>query len=84
MHLHTYNIQLFDITELYCLVWYLMLAWNSEIQMRLGHFGLAIMGKKDSRSGKAIQIKGQLMGRLHHVNLCVQMRVIDHKIKGIT
>jgi len=35
-----------SIPEICCLVWYLMLAWNLEIWMRLGHFGLATVDRK--------------------------------------
>jgi hypothetical protein len=54
-----------------------MLAWNLEIQMRLGHIGLATVDRKALRSENGTQTKENLMGRLHHVSLCVQMRVID-------
>ena len=60
-----------------------MLAWNLEAQTRLGHIGLATVGRKALRLGKGIQTKVQPMARLHHVNLFVQMRVSEHKTKGI-
>jgi len=60
-----------------------MLAWNSKIQMWLGHFGLAMVGREGLRLEKDIQIRDHLMARLHHVDLFVQMRVIDLSIKEI-
>jgi len=59
------------------------LAWNLEIQMKLGHFGLATVDSKALMSGKDIQTKGHLMARLHHANLFVQRRVIDCRTKEI-
>ena len=73
----------FFVLEKYCLVWYHTLAWNLEIQMKLGHFGLATVDSKALMSGKGIQTKDDLMARLHHANLFVQMRVIDCRIKEI-
>ena len=83
MHFHKSNVHVIYILELYCLVWYLILAWNLEIQMRHGHFGLPTVCKKDSRSEKGIQTRGQQMAWLHHVDLFARMKVIEHKIKGI-
>jgi hypothetical protein len=60
-----------------------MLEWNLELRMRLGHFGLAMVGRKALRSGKDIQTRELQMARLHHVNLFVQMRAIDYQTKGI-
>jgi hypothetical protein len=60
-----------------------MLVWNLEIQMKLGHFGLAIVGIEALRSEKGTQTKEHLMERSHHVNLFVQMRVIDCLTKEI-
>jgi hypothetical protein len=60
-----------------------MLAWNSEIQKRLGCFSLTMEVVLVLRSEKDIQTKGKLMARLHHVDLFVEMRVADHMIKGI-
>lgn len=60
-----------------------MSAWNSEIEMMLGHFGLRTVDRKDLRSEKGIQTKDQPMARLHHVGLFAQMRVIEHETKGI-
>jgi hypothetical protein len=54
-----------------------MLAWNLEIWMRLGHFGLATVDRKVLRSESGTQTKENLMGKSHHVSLFVQMRVID-------
>jgi hypothetical protein len=51
--------------------------------MKLGHFGLAKVDNKASRSGKGIQTKDHLMARLHHANLFVQMRIIDCQTKEI-
>jgi hypothetical protein len=59
------------------------LAWNLEIHMRLGYFGLTMVRKKALRSGKGTQIKGQVMAKLLHADLFVQMRVIDCKTKDI-
>ena len=58
-----------------------MLAWNLEAQTRLGHIGLATVRSKALRLGKGILV--QPKARLHHVNLFVQMRVSEHKTKGI-
>ena len=60
-----------------CLVWSLMLAWNSKIQMWLGHFGLAMVGREGLRLEKDIQIKGSLMGRLDPADMFVQRSIID-------
>jgi hypothetical protein len=65
------------------LVWYLALAWNLEVRMKLGHFGLATVDSKALMSGKGIQTKDHTMARLHHANLFVQMRVIDCRTKEI-
>jgi len=73
----------FFVLEKYCLVWYLTLAWNLEIQMKLGHFGLATADNTALMSGKGIQIKDHPMARLHHANLFVQRRVIDCRTKEI-
>ena len=83
MHFHKSNVHVIYITELYCLVWYLMLALNLEAQMMLGHIGLVTVGRKALRLGKGILTKVQPMARLHHVNLFVQMRVNKHRTKGI-
>ena len=49
--------------------------------MRLGHFGLPTVDKKDSRSEKGIQTRGQQMAWLHHVDLFARLKVIEHKTK---
>jgi hypothetical protein len=51
--------------------------------MRLRYFGLTTVGKKALRSGKDTQIKGQLMAKLLHADLFVQMRAVDWKTKEI-
>jgi hypothetical protein len=70
-------------SELHSLVCYLKLAWNLVHQIRLGHFGLGLVDKKDSKSEKSIQTKDHPMVRLLLVDLFVQKRVVDHKIKWI-
>jgi hypothetical protein len=60
-----------------------MLVWNLEVQKRLGCFGLLMEVVQVLRSEKDIQTRGQLMARLHHVDLFVEMRVADRKIKEI-
>jgi len=73
----------FFFLEKCCLVWYHTLAWNLEIQMKFGHFGLATVDSKALMSGKGIQTKDHPMARLHHANLFVQRRVIDCRTKEI-
>jgi hypothetical protein len=73
----------FFVLEKRYLVWYLTLAWNLEIQMKLGHFGLAMVDSKALMSGKGIQTKDHPTARLHHANLFVQTRVIDCQTKEI-
>jgi len=68
---------LFHITVMAFRAWYFMLAWNSKIQKRLGRFGLATLGKGGLRSEKGILTRDHPMARLRHVDLFVQMRVID-------
>jgi hypothetical protein len=54
-----------------------MLACNLEIRMRLGHIGLVMVDRKVLRLENGTQTEENLMGRLHHVSLFVQKRVID-------
>lgn len=57
----------------YCLVWCLKLAWNLELQIRLRHFSLAMVDRKDlDVRKKNIQIKDYLMVKLNHVHLFMQ------------
>lgn len=44
-------------SEVYCLVWYIMLAWNWKIQMNLGHFGLSMVVKRALGSGKGARTR---------------------------
>jgi len=42
-----------------------------------GAFGFVMVGTEALKLEKGTQTKGSLMARLHHVNLFVQMRVIE-------
>jgi hypothetical protein len=59
------------------LFYYLKLAWNSVVQMRLGYFGLTMVVKRVLMLGKDTQTKENLMKKLGHADLFVRMRVIE-------
>jgi hypothetical protein len=53
------------------------------VRTRLGIFGIPMEVTSVLRLGKGIQTKRSLMGKLAHVNLFVQKRVVENKIKEI-
>lgn len=57
--------------------------WNGiqKSQMRLGCFGIAMEVKRALKSGKRYTKKKNLIANLHHVDMIVEMRVIEEKTK---
>jgi hypothetical protein len=51
--------------------------------MRLGYFGITMEVKKALRLGKGTQTKDNHMTKLHHLDMFVEMRVIEDKTRGI-
>jgi hypothetical protein len=68
---------------MYFLSMCLNFASGCGMRTRLGIFGIPMEVTSILRLGKGIQIKGSLMGKLGHVDLFAQKRVIENKIKEI-